>query len=108
MDYIVRGERTSISKESIIMNVKDGLSPIIKLKGKQVVRISSQENFTEPGFSLVNANDMEDSLILVERIVPQDYDGLGFKHIQYMFADSNVSESITRRTIKQYDDFPFK
>ena len=37
MDYTVRGERTSISKESIIMNVKDGLSPIIKLKGKQVV-----------------------------------------------------------------------
>ena len=25
-----------------------------------------------------------------------------------MFADSNVSESITRRTIKQYDEFPFK
>ena len=80
---------------------------IIKLKGKQVVRISSQENFTEPGFSLVNANGMEDSLI-VERIVPQDYDSLGFKHIQYMFADSNISESITRRTIKQYDDFSFK
>ena len=76
MEYTVRGERTSISKESIIMNVKDGLSPIIKLKGKQVVRISSQENFTEPGFSLVNANDMEDSLI-VERIVPQDYDSQG-------------------------------
>ena len=27
VDYIVRGERTSISKESITMNVKDGLSP---------------------------------------------------------------------------------
>ena len=49
MDYIVRGERTSISKESIIMNVKDGLSPIIKLKGKQVVRISSQETLQNQG-----------------------------------------------------------
>ena len=49
MDYIVRGERTSISKESIIMNVKDGLSPIIKLKGKQVVRISSQKTLQNQG-----------------------------------------------------------
>ena len=51
MEYTVRGERTSISKESIIMNITDGLSPIIKLKGKQVVRISSQENFQNQGLA---------------------------------------------------------
>ena len=103
LEYEVLGQRSLPVKDSFILSVKGVSSPLIRIEGDPLIRLSKSEVFDDPGYSIV---DSIDHGLQVKTTIPAEYDDLGFKRVRYEFTDDNFSEIYSVRKIKRYEKCP--
>ncbi len=106
VDYSLKiGSKTLKKRRNV--KIIDDIPPVIKLEGNQIVEISINEEYKEPGYKAIDEydGDITENVEVIGEVNPKEY---GEYVIKYRVKDNNNNITEVNRIVKVIDEIPPK